>query len=376
MEFKKESILRRNFKPLAALTALAMSGTAAVAAGDGFYSVEYSDLSIDLTQIGGYGELVVKPSGFGDLGFGACVLNFTRNEDGGVAEAAPVVQQSSAQCPSEIAFTLGDGEKGMKSITFTSGGALAGETLDLFPVLLPMSESLKVAAPAGFDILGLTIGMSRKDAEAQLTAEGYGLLEGLTETVNYDGYSRAINVWGKGKSEYGGHGVEDAIGLTYTSVVEGEAAEERLLTLARNWDVPSAANLSVAVLEKSLVDKHGASSSTSSGNRFYDRAGTLVAGAFQPVCAEDLYLQSVEEVRMLPGESEQGEVSPRCGAEVKIMVIEDFQAPGRARLLKVSLSKGDVAYEDFWNVWSRRELTALQARYELQANMTGAAPKL
>src|SRR5690606_27038356 len=95
-----------------------LAGTAAMAE-DGYYNVSYNDIGLTLTQIGGYGELIVAPDGAADLGFGECIMNFTRDETGAVKEKASVITKYSANCPESFDFTMAPAEGGLYKITFT-----------------------------------------------------------------------------------------------------------------------------------------------------------------------------------------------------------------------------------------------------------------
>lgn len=347
----------------------------ALANDDGFFNVSYDNIGFDLTQIGSYGELIIKPQGFGNMAFGNCSVNFKRNADGSIAEMTPIVQQSSAKCPEKLAFSVAPGEKGLYKITFSEGGDLAGQSFDLFPVLRPMSDEFKVTAPKGFDILGTTIGMKRSEIKAALSAEGYTLVEAYNEVTEYqDGTVSVQEIWGKGENvDY--RGPEDTIAFTYSAVVKGSEDEAPVEVMARKWSIPASANLSVANLKKSLADKHGAVTSQFEA-RHYNRAGELQPAAFQPVCADNVHLQQVSTKLSLVGEGEELSVSASCGASVDIMVLESFETAGLANLLKVKLVKGDVAYSAFWDSWSKREAGELQKRFEIQAGMNSTAPKL
>lgn len=351
-------------------------GVSAAAADDGYFNVTYDDIGLSLTQMGGYGELVVSPQGFGSMSYGTCTINYTRDESGAIKEMAPVVQGNSAKCPEELRFSLAPGDDGFYKITFEAGGDLTGKTLDLFPVLRPMSDALRVATPAGFDILGLTIGQTRAEAEAILEAKGYKKVEDYTGITKYEGgFSKSSELWGKGEYVHDADRPTDEIALTYTPLPDAGGGEEKVELLARTWNIPAADNLSLAALKKSLNDKHGA---TTSGfeSRFYDFSGALQPQAFQYVCSDKVHLQQVVSRYSFHGMSGDLALSPACGAKVDIMTTEDYDAPGRASLLKIILEKGDVAYEGFWQTWSKTEAEALKQRYELQANMSGAAPEL
>lgn len=359
----------------ALLGTLLSTATIAAANDDGSYNVTYNNIAFDLTQIGGYGELIIKPNGFGKMAYGNCSVNFKRDANGAPIEMTPVVQGSSAKCPDSLAFSVAAGEKGLYKIKFTDGGDLAGESFDLFPVLRPLTDELAVTAPKGFDILGNTIGMSRGDFEAKMSAEGYTSLQGYDNKSEYtDGTVRIQAVWSKGTAE-SGNDPEDSIGVTYSMVPAGEEQNAVVEVLARDWKIPATANLSVANLKKSLAEKHGAVTSQFD-SRHYSRAGELVPDAFQAVCANDVHLQKVSTVIMLPGSSEELSVTPSCGASVDIMVLESFTTPGLANRLQVKLVKGDVAYKAFWDSWSKQEAAELQKRYDIQAGMNAEAPKL
>ncbi|MCB5408940.1 hypothetical protein [Pseudogemmobacter faecipullorum] len=359
---------------LSAAFSLALASSAL--AEDGFYNVNYDNISFSLTQIGGYGELVVSPNGFGSMAYGSCTLNFTRDETGAIKEMAPVVQGNSAKCPETMTFKLGSGDKGLAKITFESGGDLAGETFDLFPVLLPISDALRPKTPAGFDILGITIGHTRAEAEAILTAKGYSKIDAYTNVTSYEaGHTKASELWGKGEYVHDASRPTDEISLAYSPVFADGSSEEKVELLARNWNIPAADNLALSALKKSLEEKHG---QTASGfeARYSDHAGSLEPNAFQYVCSDSVHLQSVSSGYSFYGESAEVQLETACGAKVDIMTLEDYSAPGRASMLRISLHKGDIAYEGFWKSWSQAEEKALQQRYELQAGMNNAAPDL
>lgn len=342
---------------------------------DGFFNVTYNDIGFQLTQLGGFGELIITPQGFGGMAYGNCTVNYKRAADGSISEMTPVVQGSSAKCPEELSFTVAPSAKGIYKINFSKGGALAGKDFDLFPVLRPMSDEYKVTSPKGFDILGMTIGMKRSEIHSALKADGYSLLEGYDNTTEYqDGTIRIQEVWSKG-IDPNVDGPEDAIGITYSSVNKDQEDDALVEVLARNWSIPESANLSVANLNKSLADKHGTTTSQFE-KRYYNRAGELQPDAFQPVCADDVHLQQVSTLIRMPGMSEELSVTPSCGASVDIMVLDSYATKGLASKLFIKLIKGDVAYTSFWDTWSKQEADALQKRYEIQAGMNSTAPKL
>jgi len=364
-----------SFRAVAAAGAILLSTTAAMAEHDGFYNVSYNDIGFSLTQIGGHGELIVEPQGFGKMGFGRCIVNFSRDESGAVKDMSPVAQQNSATCPESLAFSVAPGEKGLYKIAFSEGGSLAGKDFDLFPVLQPMRDEFRPATPKGFDVLGMTIGQTRPEIEAMLTEKGFSRDETHSDKAEYTtGASRAYDVWIKG-TDTRTNRPEDIISVTYTSLEPGNAAPERVALLSRHWNVPADAKLSIVNLKKSLEDKHG---KTTSGfdARIYDHAGALAPQAFQPVCDPEIHLQSVTlEFRSISMNGSE-QLSTACGAKVDVMAIESYETPGAAGMLTVTLLKGDVAYEEFWNSWSAAEEKALAERFELQSGMTGSAPAL
>lgn len=362
---------------MSALTAAAvlLTSTATFAAeNDGFYNVSYNDIGLSLTQIGGFGELKIESNGFKSMSYGTCLVNFTRDEAGAVKDMSPVATVNSAKCPEALKFSIAPSDKGMYKITFTEGGDLAGETLDLYPVLVPMSDKFTVTAPKGFDILGLTPGLTRAELEASLTEKGFTKNDRWSETQEYtNGMKQSLDVWQKGQSDFSDSTPEDAINITYTTIAEGE--EEVALLIGRKWHIPKSANLSITNLKKSLDDKHGA---TTSGfeKRIYNRAGELQPDAFQPACAEDVHLQSVSVPYRAISEGGTTELSASCGEAVEIMTMQSYDVAGAASQLNVTIAKGDLAYADFWKSWAPGELKGLEERYNLQANMTGATPNL
>lgn len=377
MDNPRRAILRRLFLTSTLVLGLPLLASgAALAADDGFFNVSYRDIGFDLTQIGGYGELVVNAQGFKGLSYGTCTLNFTRDAEGKIQDKASVVQGSSATCPEELDFTLTPGKNGLYSLSFQSGGPLAGQSFDMFPVLVPMRDDLRITAPKGFDILGLTIGLTRTEIEAALTEKGYAPVEGYERKDDYQGgFSKAKSLWGKGKYQHDETKPADMIAISWTALIEGEPGEERAEYIGRNWRIPPGDNLSVANLRKSLDDKHG---KTTSGfeDRLYDRTGALAPAAFQPVCPEDVHLQTVNSGYYFIGEGGDLQLAPACGSQLKVMVLEDYEVKGRASALIVGLMKGDVAYESFWTTWSRGEAEALKARYDQQTEMSESKPEL
>lgn len=373
--------MRHQLRSMALTAALLGTAAPALANTDGFHTVNgYRDsqgaLGFELTQIGEYGELTVDVQGFGGMSYGKCVMAFKRAADGTLAETAAVQQQSSASCPEALAFTSKPADKGMIELTFTEGGALKGNSYELFTVLRPYTDADAVTAPKGFDVLGMTIGEERAAIEAKLTAEGFAKLEGHSEVLSYrDGSTRAMEIWGKGTAERRDNRPEDAISITWTAKAEGRDTPEKVAFISREWNIPSSASLAIAVLDKSLADKHG--TGAMKGVIHYDRAGNPDPKAYGDVCDENIHLQGVSVPWSQFGMASQGEeMKIACGAAVRIYTNEDFQAPGRAGSMKVELRKGDVAYADFWQTWAPGEEQRLKEAYELQKGMTGAAPKL
>lgn len=367
------SLLSKSFLGASALT-LICSG--AVTAQDGYFNISYNDISFDVTLLGAYGEIVVSPSGAGNLGFGSCTMNFTRDEAGNVKDVAPIVQGSSANCPDELAFSISPGKEGRYNLAFSKGGELVGHDFELFPSLVPMTDELRITPPAGFDVLGMTIGQTRAEIEAILHEKGYARLDGYTANNEYQGgYSKAQEVWARGESDRYEGQPSDLIAVTYTAVFVDEANDEKVEYLARDWRINAADNLALAALKKSLDDKHGVTTSGFEG-RYYDRAGNLVPKAFQVVCDQTVHLQKVQSGFHFITSSSELHLQPSCGASIKVMTGESYEAPGRAEFLKLELERGDVAYESFWNTWSRSEEKALKERYELQANMNTSGPEL
>jgi hypothetical protein len=360
----------------ALIGAILSTSVIASANDDGFFNVNYNDIGFELTQIGGYGELVIKPDGFGKMSYGTCTVNFMRGADGAVAEKTGVIQGSSAKCPDSVAFNVEPGANGMYKIRFSEGGDLAGKDFDLFPVLRPMSDEFKVTAPKGFDILGTTIGMSPAEINSSLSADGYALVDGYTKKSEYtDGTVRVQELWGKGSEGPSYQGPDDSIAVTYSSVMAGQEDSAQVEALGRKWNIPASANLSAANLKKSLAEKHGVVTSQFDG-RFYNTAGELQPAAFQAVCSKEVHLQSVTTQLSFPGSSEENSVNAGCGASVEILVIESYETKGLASMMQVKLNKGDVAYGAFWNSWSKKEEAELKKRYDIQIGMNATAPKL
>lgn len=365
----------------AIVTAALCTASAALAENDGYFNVSgYRDnsgeIGFSLTQIGAYGELSIDVGGMGGLGYGNCIVNFKRDDSGAIIEQTAIIQKNSANCPEKVAFSTAKGEKDMLTLSFTEGGPLAGQSYDMFTVLRPVTEADAIKAPEGFNIIGATIGQTRAEIEAILTAEGYEANPQWSETQNYDGATRALTMYTKGKSHIADYEPADAISVTYTAVIDGTDFPERAAVMYRRWSIPPSAKLSVAALEKSLQEKHGAPSKISN-SRYYDRKGTAQPEAYQFVCDEDIGLQSVGLNINGIGMSWSGDAQNiACGASVEIMVMESFEVAGLAQQLSVTLRKGDVAFEDFWNSWSLGEAKALQERFELQSGMNGEAPKL
>lgn len=366
------TLIRKSALSVAAM--LLTSATAFAAENDGFYNVSYQDIGFSLTQIGGFGELKIDVSGFGNMGYGSCLINFSRDDAGAIKDMAPIATVNSATCPEAVKFSIAPADKGLYKLTFTEGTPLAGETFDLFPVLQPMQDRFKVTTPAGFDVLGMSPGQSRAELEAMLAEKGFTKNDQWSETQSYtNGTARALDVWQKGTSDAAPDTPEDIINITYSAVAEGEP--ETALLIGRRWYIPKSAGLSTTNLKKSLNDKHGATTSGFEA-RHYNHAGELQPKSFQPVCESDIHLQGVELSSNTIGMSDLVNISAACGALVDIAMNESYEVPGAASQLHVKLAKGDLAYEDFWKSWAPEEAKGLEERYKLQANMTASTPNL
>lgn len=358
----------------AGLTAALLSSGAVMAQDDGFFNVNYNNIGFDLTQVGGYGELIVRPQGFGDLAYGECIVNFSRDESGAVKERLNVIQRQSANCPKELDWTLSPGEKGFYKITFTKGGALEGETFELFPVLQPLKPEWAAKTPEGYDILGIAPGATREEIEAKLEAEGYEFDEDLSEINKYEGgFTSQSAVYVKGKTN--SYTIEDQISVTYSAKAEGSDDAERSVVVARKWVIPAEAKISTAALQQSLQDKYG------QGNKveysvFYDTEGKVVPGAYEMQCNPDVHQQSTPYPLNFSGSSDSVETRIGCGAVLKSMTSESFDTAGLANLLMLTLVSHEVGHESFWNVWSHGKAAELQERFEVQAGMGSEAPKL
>ena len=364
---------------LIALPLLTMlAGTAAHAAPDGYYNVVMNSssggLGIELVQLGEHGELTLDIAGFSKMGYGKCIVNFTRDEAGQPKDYAPVIQQNAATCPETITFTLEDGTDGMPVIKFTEGGSLKGESSNIFPVLLPYKPEFAPKHPQNFNILGMTNGQTRAEVEKTLEAEGYKLNESWSGDLSYEGFTRALAVYSKYDAQ---NDPKDSIGITYTAKYDG-GPEERAITIQRKWILTAEDNISVNTLRKSLGEKHGIGNADSPFNAYhFDREGNWKEGASRPICDDKIHLQPVSVPTQIVGSSSDGEAMPiACGVELGVSIFEDYSSPGRAEMLTMTLKSPEVAYEDFWLTWSRGEATALKARYDSQMGMAGNAPKL
>ena len=357
----------------AGLTAALLSSSAVLAQEEGFFTVNYKDIGFDLTQLGGYGELVVRPEGFGSMGFGECVVNFSLDETGAVKERGPVLQRNSATCPKNIEWELRTGQDGMYKIKFFEGSNLTGAEFDLFPVLQPWQEEWATKMPEGYDILGIAPGETRADTEAKLAAEGYEISEADSNTRKFEGgHEQSYVVYGKGERDYTGY--EDQIAITYSTKIAGSDAPERSILLARRWNIPASAKLSIATLMKSLSDKYGQGGEVNNAV-FYDTAGKVVPNAWELSCDKGRYLQQVQHELLFANSNDFVSTRIGCGAAVKVYSSESFDNPGLASALHLTLASPDAAYQDFWQSWSVGEAAQLKERFELQAN-SAEAPKL
>ena len=288
-------------------------------------------------------QVIVNFNGWKGIGFGQCVY-YGRLDGSGAASLLLSEGKSAntweAVCTKSSAARLK--RLSLDKIEFTMDG-IAG----LAPGAIELSEALRALAPEempvlpeGADILGLTIGMDRADAEAILNERGYA--EDARQTRGMQGASWSAAFVTYAKPPVDGQRSSDAVTLSYTAVPEdgSNMPPERVMALQRNVEVDVSEGLQPEVIRKALSDKYGPVEGDG-GPRYFDRSGQMAD--FGTWCGTG----TMQGFPWATAYRSGGTNSPYCGTEVSTGFNIDIST-GLVRSYHISIISTGIAANDFW----------------------------
>jgi hypothetical protein len=356
------------------VAACSASGHANAGGVDGYWSGGYLDgvggqIQLELTIINGFGELTYNASNWGELGFAICSyvfaveadqpLQLTRNSAAGTGDC---VEQPSASLsrtlPDLLVLSLGNPE-------------FALETAELSGFLRPLDPAEAHGPIPGFDIVGVSPGMTFDEIEQLLLEKDFVFQESNSQAIAYEGFTIEQKAWGRGADQNGSP--TDWIFATFTAKKDWMPEELPIATnVGREWLIPESEAISGATMVDTLAKKYGQSSNDINEDRLFDRSGQLLSGAFN--CPESVH-QPIISNYALRSEVGQEEVQVSCGGVVRAFVGTDMST-GRANLLKLRLTDPDPVWQDFWSTWSHTEGARIKGVFDGVTGATGSSPEL
>jgi hypothetical protein len=335
----------------------------------GYVDGQGGEIQFEMTIAGDVGELTYNASNWGALGFAICSYVF--EVDGGLP--GKLTRNSGAgtgDCLAEPAFTVARPDADHLVLTFANP-EVALDAVELGGILRPFTTAEAHAPVPGLDILGIAPGMTMDQIDPVLSEKGYARQDVRDRVLDYQGFAIDQRAWGKGADENGNP--TDWVFATFTSRRDWDSSAVPVATdVGREWAIPEADAIAGVTLVDSLAGKYGPRSNTINEDRFYDRAGKVMAESYG--CTGGIH-QPVRSNYLLAGEVGEEDVSVACGPVLRAYVGTD-SSTGRASLLKIRITDPDPLQADFWATWSHGEAERMRLVHDAVTGATGAAPEL
>lgn len=288
-------------------------------------------------------QITLNFDGWKGIGMGQCVYYGRLDSDG----AANLLLSEGKSSQAWQAARTREAKVQMQRLAPDRIEAVVEGITGLDPTPVPLSEALRPLAksewpvqPQGADILGISIGMTRTEAEAVLRGRGYDEVPRDVPGMRGADWAAAYATYAKPRAE--GSEARDEVTLSYTTVAteDSDATPALVLSMMRSVVVDQAEPLQPEVIRKALNDKYGPMKEDN-GTRYFDPAGA--AASYETWCGTGTMQRFTRATATQSG----GEYSPYCGTEVRSSFNID-SATGLVRNYFVEINSAGIAANDFW----------------------------
>ena len=337
--------------------------------GGGFRSSDGASIQFSLTNVDGIGELEVEARRWQGLaGVYNCTYVFDI-ENGAMGDMFLNEAQSfnSTECLPVFPMSFERSAADVLTVTFEPRlGSLIGlPTAQLSAVLRPIREEDRLNAEVPLDILGVSPGMSRTEIAEILEGRGYSLTYDEPEAYSAAHYTIPMERWTVSElvseaEPYSGS-PRDEISVVYTSTKPWLDQEPQAVSVTRGLIPAPADGLTISRFLTAVQQKYGGQMSDYGGNVVYGRGGQPVRNARE--CGEGS-LQAIDVAGATL--SERGGLSvsgmsfsPYCAGSVNVSLRSD-RATGLLTFAILSIGTSDMAWQEFWQNWSRGRYTQIE----------------
>ncbi len=344
----------------------------------GFSDGANNQIRFDLTALEGYGKLKITSRGWPNIGHSICEYRFEIADSRSGATYLNSVASTVDRCPERFGF--GMARSGPDTLQITPDPDLVQltgiPTAELRAGLRPFRSEDARPEVEGFDILGMTTGMAEDEIEPILKQNGFKAIDGPA-VQKWSNRTMTNEIWGRDFDE--AKKPQDMISIQWTSRKDWVEEPARAMAIGRAWAIPDSAAISLTTLETALEEKHGPGNFNQ--HRYYNRDGTLPPYGNTEKCAasgpQQAYPFRIVLPPARPGLKKfmDSTISPHCGVRIDIR-LGGNRSTGRANLLEIVLVDPDIAWDEFWQVWSHENAVELEDGYHSISGATQAAPEL
>lgn len=369
--------MRNSFRlalPAAALCSF--FGSPALAAEDvqGFWAGGYvngmgGSIGFELTSLGTVGEIKYNATNWGQLGYAICEYVFGEHDGTAPVTAVRNTGAGTGNCLESFEFTPVRVSQEVLNLQF-AGPEFELDAAELGGILTPASDEMRPKIP-GFDVLGVSPGMTLAAMETELAGKGFTVLPERGSVGAYQGYTIDQVAWGRSPGADGRP--TDLIFATFTARKEWAPDAEPVATyVGRDWTVSPDDAISGTTMTQGLVQKYGPRSNSITEARYFDQSGAVLQDAYG--CPSGSH-QAVPLDYQLGITVGREEIAPTCSGIVEASVSTDYST-GRVRQVQIRLIDPLPLRNDFWEVWSHGQSERLSLLYESVTGATAAAPEL
>lgn len=240
---------------------------------------------------------------------------------------------------------------------------------ELNEAVRPIVDTEYATLPQNFDILDITLGMTRQEIEASLVGErGYVHLFDQDRTSTTANWQSDIIMYRKGEANE----ANDIVQIAYSARPNGVPESEAYAVMVhREANLGDESRLHIDTLRNALSEKYG--NPTRNDDRRYGRDGNLVRSHNETT-------QFCEQGNRQRIEYRAPFNSPRmfnshCGSDLNVQIRED-RSTGLVTQYRLTISSVDYLNNDFWIKLGTDRAAEFAAFIEAVSNAETAGPEL
>lgn len=240
---------------------------------------------------------------------------------------------------------------------------------ELNEVIRPINNNEYAALPPNFNVLELTIGMTRTEIESRLIKDR-GYVHIFDQDINSTtaNWQSDIITYRKGEADTENDIIKIAYSARPNGVPEGDAYA---VMIHREANLGKASRLHVDALRNSLSEKYGAP--TQGDSRRYGRNGMLVRSHNETTQFCEMGNRQSIEYRV-PFDSPR-EFKSHCGSELHVSIVDD-RATGLVTRYRLTLTSVDYLNNDFWLKLGTDRAAEFSAFLDAVTNAETSGPEL